>query len=260
MDRITTVWTRGLRSSGPLLALLVGSISSCGGEEDPSDRVADYLLSEPYSKLVVEVDVVAGNTLDEEVATLLVDALEGLVDKPGGVEVVIDEILPGDMSDGAWSQARLDELGDETFNLDVDADTVRIHVLLLDGRPEGEDVLALSWANRHVALFKGALNSACSQGMGVSTGACRQAELGLLGHEIGHVLGLVDNGVDMVVDHEDPEHPHHTQDPDCLMYWAYDRMAVVTKVRDEVEAGTPAEEALGFCAPSLDDLAAFRAG
>lgn len=92
----------------------------------------------------------------------------------------------------------------------------------------------------------------------MSFSACRRAEVGLLGHEIGHVLGLVNNGVEMVSDHEDPEHPNHTLDPECLMHWSYESSAVVSKVQAEVSAGVPAEEALGFCAPSLQDLAAFR--
>lgn len=241
-----------------MAALLAASVLSCGAEEDPRERVAHYLLPSPYSKLVVEVDVVQGFELDPEVAAVLVEVLDGLVDKPGGIEVVVDETLAAGLADGRWSQEQLSALADDTFNLDVDADTVRIHVLLLDGRAEDDDVLGISWANRHVALFKGALHLACSEGRGLSSGACRRAELGLLGHEIGHVLGLVNNGVEMVVDHEDREHPKHTNDPNCLMYWTYDRKAVVTKIQSEIDAGTPAEEALGFCPPSLADLASFR--
>ncbi len=38
-------------------------------------------------------------------------------------------------------------------------------------------------------------------------------------HELGHAVGLVDNGVDMVDDHLDAAHGHHCENPDCVMYW-----------------------------------------
>ena len=38
-------------------------------------------------------------------------------------------------------------------------------------------------------------------------------------HELGHVIGLVNNGVPMVTPHEDFEHPHHSTDVDDVMYW-----------------------------------------
>jgi hypothetical protein len=241
--------------------VLASTAPSCVEDDDTSYRVAYYLLPDPYSKLVVEVDLVEGVEMEEEVRELLVEVLEGLVDKPDGIEVVIDQELSAGMSGGVWSKEELFELGDETFDLDVDSDTVRMHVLLLDGRQSDSDVLGMSWAHRHVALFKDRLLGACTTGKGgksLSSKACQSAELGVLGHEIGHTIGLVNNGVEMVVDHEDPDHPFHTDDPDCLMYWTYERSGVVGKIQDEVDAGVPAEEALGFCEPSLNDLAAFR--
>ena len=39
-------------------------------------------------------------------------------------------------------------------------------------------------------------------------------------HELGHLLGLVDNGIDMVEDHKDPDHGDHDVSDECIMYWA----------------------------------------
>jgi hypothetical protein len=38
-------------------------------------------------------------------------------------------------------------------------------------------------------------------------------------HEIGHILGLVNNGSDMVTDHEDKTNVRHCSNKDCLMYY-----------------------------------------
>ena len=258
--------SRRSRAALGLLAALAAA-SACSGDDSPDsrDRVVEYLQADPYPRLVVEVDAVAGLGLVPEVVDPLVLALERLVDKPGGIEVVLDATLPASEPDKHWSFAELDALAERHFDLAVPADTVKIHVLVLDGSYHDDDgeLLGLAWAHRHVALFQVGIVGACASGRGgkgLASNACRSAELGVLAHELGHVLGLVDNGAPMIVDHEDPEHPHHTADPDCLMYWAYERRAVVSKIQDELDAGTPAEEVLGFCPPSLADLAAARDG
>jgi hypothetical protein len=38
-------------------------------------------------------------------------------------------------------------------------------------------------------------------------------------HELGHAVGLVDNGVPMLSDHKDPASGTHCTNPDCVMYW-----------------------------------------
>jgi hypothetical protein len=47
----------------------------------------------------------------------------------------------------------------------------------------------------------------------------RFVEQTTLVHELGHAVGLVDNGVEMVDDHLDVAHGHHCENPDCVMYW-----------------------------------------
>jgi hypothetical protein len=39
-------------------------------------------------------------------------------------------------------------------------------------------------------------------------------------HEIGHAIGLVNNGLPMVEAHQDADHGAHCNNPDCVMYWA----------------------------------------
>lgn len=38
-------------------------------------------------------------------------------------------------------------------------------------------------------------------------------------HEMGHALGIVNNGVPMISSHQDTEHGKHCSNPDCVMYW-----------------------------------------
>jgi predicted Zn-dependent protease len=65
-----------------------------------------------------------------------------------------------------------------------------------------------------IAVFKNVVLASSS-----SSAVLMFVEQATLVHEFGHVMGLVDNGVPMVTDHLDKEHPRHCTNEDCVMYW-----------------------------------------
>jgi hypothetical protein len=93
---------------------------------------------------------------------------------------------------------------------------------------------------------------------GLREQACEAAEVGILTHEIGHVIGLVDNGLPMVDDHRDPvtEHGAHDKSQDCIMYWAYEGQGLIDLIGTRLLAGD--DSTLPFCQHCLDDLNAVK--
>ncbi len=246
-------------------AVLLASMALTCGEEDTAYRIDDYLLDEPYTRLVIEVDAMEGRVLPEQVETLLVQVTQELVDKPDGVEMIYDTTLASTGHDREWDADAMDEGARRHFDLEVDGHTTKIHLLLLDGHRHkgGEAILGSAWDHRYIALFMDGIKDACTQGNGggsLTSQSCMSVQLGVTVHEIGHVLGLVNNGLNMVQPHEDLEHPRHDPNPDCVMYWAYERRAVVNKIDEALEAGESPEEIVGFCPDSLADLEARRSG
>jgi len=56
-----------------------------------------------------------------------------------------------------------------------------------------------------------------------STGiAARFVEQSTLVHELGHAVGLVNNGVPLASAHEDPAHSHHCANDNCVLFWQND--------------------------------------
>ncbi len=45
------------------------------------------------------------------------------------------------------------------------------------------------------------------------------SEQAVLTHEVGHAIGMVNNGLSMSTDHQDSEHGKHCTNEDCVMYW-----------------------------------------
>jgi hypothetical protein len=268
--------TLRLRSLTLLLVIVALTSWGCGDEPDPgseydrlnAERVRHYIRGDEYSRLVLEVDYVAGLTPTPEAISGLVSGLEGLLDKPGGVEVVVDQELTPRGDDYGWTDDAVSQLEEETFDLEVSDDTIKMHVLFLDGHDARDDddthILGISWGNRNVAIYKQQLGEACDaepeetlKRRGLLERVCQQTELAIWTHEVGHVLGLVAYGLPMVEDHEDPDHPNHDHNDECIMYWAYDRRQALDQVKKRFLEDEDADP-LGFDEACRADIAAVR--
>jgi hypothetical protein len=85
---------------------------------------------------------------------------------------------------------------------------------------------------------------------------CNETELIIWTHEVGHVLGLVNFGLPMVEDHEDPDHEYHDHNEDCVMHWAFERRQAFEKIGDRFIDDE--DVSLGFDEACLADIEAVR--
>jgi hypothetical protein len=218
-----------------------GDGNEIGIEGTAPERPLDYVRAAPFPRLVLELDHTEGRAPREEVVERLLADLEEILDKPDGIALVHDGILPVRGDDHVWDFAALQALATEHFDLEVAPGTLKIHVLFLDGRYENENVLGVAWGNRTAVVFRDRVESLCQQRLDIVSreAACRHGEHGVLLHEIGHVLGLVNNGLEMHADHEepDPDRARHCEHDDCVMYWAYARPAAFDLIRDRIGGG-----------------------
>ena len=188
-------------------------------------RFEHYIRRNPYPRMVLEVDGWGGYTPTASVADRLQRGLLGILDKES-VEVRFDQAFPGKGADHAWSNEELLRLAEETGTMEVPVGTIKLHVLLVDGysamdTAEGK-VLGLAFPWTHLVLFRQTLDQSCGKGPILTPPACVEAELGVWVHEVGHQLGLVNNGLVMVGNHQDAAHGAHDANDRCIMYWAYE--------------------------------------
>ncbi len=236
--------------------------SPSDGQTEPTLSYSErYITSWTDSRLVFEVDSVPGMEPRLGSESELTERFAALLDKPDGIEVVHDDALEARGDDYEWTPEELFELSSVYFDDDEPAGTVSIHVVFVDGRylsPAGGTVLGVAWGERYIAMFAQTIEQSCSQLPlleELERDVCLAAEFGVWSHEVGHVLGLVNNGLEMQDNHEDEEHPHHESREGCLMYWAYDGPSFVDTTIARLGAG---QAEIDFCDGSLADIAAVR--
>lgn len=126
-----------------------------------------------------------------------------------------DVLPPG--SDRDFSADEVRELAAAYRDVNSEGGRLGYYVMYLDGyyytdgaRASGTLGIALV-QERIIVIFSPEI---------VTTAAPTFTEQTTTLHELGHGMGLVNNGVDMVTAHQSVEHGHHCDNPLCIMYWS----------------------------------------
>lgn len=238
--------------------------SDAAVEPEPRPRHVDLIRGDRFPRLIIEIDHVPGTLPDMAVFAQVIAVFDDILDKPGGIDVQIDGELVARGADYRWPFDEVSALERETYDLEVPADTIKIHMLWVDGKTEQDTdrgaLLGQAWSNRNIVIYRDNIEEACDMAGGgfplLGGQICDVAYLSVLTHEIGHVIGLVRAPIEMVEPHEDTDHPHHDLDPDCVMFYAYEGSAATSALGDRFLSGD--ESAPAFDAACLADIAAVR--
>lgn len=243
-----------------------GGASSVGAGapegEELSARLLRYVRGDTDRALRFEIDAVTGLAPYASSVEHVREEFSSLIEKPDGFVFDEDDSLAAFGADHEWTFEALDAFARQQAD-DGAGEPLTIHVLALDGRYISEDgsgtVLGLAWGERYIALFQDAIRAPCSGGgvgAPLSGGSCEIAERNVWTHEIGHILGLVDNGLPMRSAHRDAEHGRHDSSEGCVMYWAYEGPQLFDVLLSRLSAGQSPD--LHFCERCRADIAAVQ--
>jgi len=200
----------------------------------PGDHALDFIRGSPYSKLHIVVDYVKGAEPNEAALNVLVATAREVLDKKE-VTLTKHENIPAKGADHAYTFKEVNEIELEHRRDYTGGDTAVMYFLYLDGVSEKDtkdgSVLGAAYRGSSVVMFKNNIRKAVEQNKGQLGGLLGPStqqmetivERAVLVHEMGHLLGLVDNGIPMQKDRldRDPNHtPKHSTNPKSVMYWA----------------------------------------
>lgn len=185
-----------------ILALATaGCLSSLtGGSVSARDLVSD----EDYSNWIIEVDHTPGMQPSTDTVNGMLSRVKAVVSKDTVRVEYSDRDLP---SNDRWTRSQLQSLHENHQDKKTSGDTVVTHLLYVDGVYEQEGVLGFAVGHEWIVIFKERINQGCDNAGPLGLPVCssndrERAHTAVLVHEVGHIMGLVNNGIPMVTPHE----------------------------------------------------------
>ncbi|HWG90651.1 MAG TPA: hypothetical protein VNZ52_07355 [Candidatus Thermoplasmatota archaeon] len=203
----------------------------------PGSDARLYIRSDPHPKLHVVIDYVPGYAPNDDAVNVLLATMREVLDK---TEVTLSKHgdLPKRGDTHVYTVADLNALEREYREDYHKGDTAVMHFMYLDGKLQTESkngcVLGAAYHGSSIVMFKNCIRTSVEQNEGLLGPKDKALETiierSVLVHEMGHLLGLVDNGIPMQRDHlsRDPNHtPHHSTNQNSVMYWAVESSAAL---------------------------------
>lgn len=183
-------------------------------------QLANQLLAgDRFSRMEIELVYMTGFRPTNFMLGEMITFLQDHVNKPDGIIFRQKEIPVLGQANYTISDIReLEETHRERYN---ERGIFTVFMLVVDGyfSQDDEESFALGAAyNSSSLVFFGPRIVESSGGFSRPPLPILETTVAL--HELGHLLGLVNNGTKMVHDHEDEEYESHCDNQGCLMYWA----------------------------------------
>ena len=170
-----------------------------------------------YKSLKIEVQYMTGYAPDASALNHLQSVLNTYLNKPAGITIVTKEIASS--SSPALSIDQVKTIEEQNRTVFTTGDQLGVYMLYTNGNFTDNNVLGAAFRNTSMVIFGKTIHDN-SGALGQTSRA--KLEGTVLDHEFGHILGLVDLGSAMQVNHKDATHGNHCSNTNCLMYYASD--------------------------------------
>ena len=174
---------------------------------------ASHLLSAaPYSTLIIEIHYMPGFRVDTAVTASLVKFLNNHLNKPGGI--FVEQHLISTSNKRNLTLKEIVDIERNSRRIFTDGNTIAIHFIITDSYYYDETTLAVSYFNTSICLFGQTIN----ENSGNSSKVTRNRLFdNVMQHEMGHLLGLVNQGSPMLTNHA-AGNGDHCIATSCLMF------------------------------------------
>ena len=181
-------------------------------------KSSNELLAENiFTKLYIDLVYVEGHKPTTSAINNFKTFLQDRLHKSGGIQVVQTAIpATGKEVYTINDIVELENNQRTTFNT---KEEIAVFAFFADKEfSENEDnssILGVAYKNTSLVIFEETLKNASNN----SSLSLSALETTVLKHEFSHLLGLVNLGSEMQINHQDTAHGKHCDQEDCLMFW-----------------------------------------
>lgn len=191
---------------------------------DVGASARDLLSDNLYNSLQIEVQYIDNPAPSQPALALLQAMLTARINKPGGITIQTKKIKP---SSDLFTLDGIKGIEEKNRTVFTIGRNLGVYVLLLNGYYLSDSaVMGSAYRNTSVVLFGQAVLDHSSN----NTEVQKVLQATTMEHLFGHLMGLVDEGAPMRVNHRDALHGYHCNNERCLMYYgAIDANFAVTQ-------------------------------
>lgn len=177
----------------------------------------DILSDKKFTDIYVEVMYVAGFKPSAE---SLINLTNFIALRTNKSNIIIEERLINITLKSVYSIEDVRSIEDANRSIFSIENQLAISAMFLNGKSsndtETNTILGTSYSNTSFVIFEETIQISSNNILGPSKVIL---ESSVILHEFGHLLGLVNQGTSMLVNHEDPANKAHCIDENCLMYY-----------------------------------------
>ena len=218
-----------------LLVILI--TSNCSKDEPFSSTesigssATEFLKSDSYPKLYVEIDYVKGFKPSNKSIDRLKSFLEAVINKPKGIIIDIND----EISSPLITYRGRNFVSIEENNRDVytNGSTISAYLQILNGKIYQSNSAGSNCYNTSAAIMAEQIQTVSDTLDNVNFDSAFSY---VLIHEVGHMLGLVDIGTPMVMNHSFNNLAGHCSNESCIM-WPDLKSQAITFFEDDAHLG-----------------------
>lgn len=184
--------------------------------------------AEPYTDNVVALNMSLWDMFQVNIEALF----EGRPTSVTAPKTLNDMIKLQTYNKSTWSVEDVQKMADD-YPLSASSGVTNFQIFFVNGyASQGNSIIGFHISNTKImVIFKDVIKSSAS---GPFPMVSKYVEQATLIHEMGHALGLVNNGLPMHSSHQDAPNGAHCSNENCVMYYANEGAGSLKKYIDKV--------------------------
>lgn len=205
--------------------------TSTEGQKDDDSSTShiianDFLSDKKFDKLIVEIQYVEGYQPKSASVDKLKAFLQERLKKPAGITILKNAIPPPGKAAYSLEDIREVEKGSRTQ--EPHEKTLTAYIFFADAdyaeNSGNSKVLGIAYGRTSMVIFEKTIKEYSG---GLTQPPVSTLESTVIQHELGHTLGLVNNGTSMETEHQDEPNGKHCNNKECLMYYTAETTDIV---------------------------------